>query len=171
MLASHAMHRNHRSRLGRFRGVGTMNPIRFLPWTSQRRLACATSGRVAALVFARGLPSMRSARAWRSWIWGGAALLFGLALYAYDDWSETVQHPPARILLEIVELLVMGPGMAALAFFLSEWMREQERRHRQALARERERWLVGAGGMCGGGCRLIASRIRPMRAGSIPNGR
>jgi signal transduction histidine kinase len=74
----------------------------------------------------------------RSWILGAVALAFGLGLYVYDDWCEQVQIPIAKTILNGLEIIVMGPAMAVLAFLLSERLRVSDLLHRRQLAEERE---------------------------------
>jgi signal transduction histidine kinase len=76
----------------------------------------------------------------RSWIWGAVTLLCGLGLYVYDDWCENLHIAGFfKELLEYLEITVMGPAMAALAFLASEQLYAKERMHAVTLERERDK--------------------------------
>jgi signal transduction histidine kinase len=75
----------------------------------------------------------------RSWIWAGVALALGLGLYWYDDWAESVEIPIAKTILNVLEIVVMGPAMSVLAFLASEALRAKDERYRRGLEHEREK--------------------------------
>jgi len=76
----------------------------------------------------------------RSWIWAGVTLFFGLGLYVYDNWCENLHIAGFfKELLEYLEVTVMGPAMAALAFLASEQLYAKERMHAVTLERERDK--------------------------------
>ncbi|HAT10529.1 MAG TPA: hypothetical protein DCS97_08035 [Planctomycetes bacterium] len=78
------------------------------------------------------MPSRR-----RSWLVALLALLAGLALWGWDDLFTDLgtEHPGLHRMLGGFEFLLLGPGMAVMAFSVSEYLRLAA----QALASERER--------------------------------
>jgi len=76
----------------------------------------------------------------RSWIWAGVTLVFGLGLYVYDTWCDNLHVAGFfKELLEYLEITVMGPAMAALAFLACEQLSAKERMHALTLERERDK--------------------------------
>jgi signal transduction histidine kinase len=73
----------------------------------------------------------------RSWLMAVLALLAGLALWGWDDLFTDIGmvHPVLHRFLGGIEFLLLGPGMAVMAFAISEYLRLAA----QALANERER--------------------------------
>lgn len=77
--------------------------------------------------------------AYRSWLWALAACSFGLGLYWYDDWSAKINELILFWVFGGLELVIMGPGMAVLAYLLSEQFRLKDQRYRERLVQEREK--------------------------------
>lgn len=73
----------------------------------------------------------------RSWLMALLALLAGLTLWGWDDLfiDLGMVHPNLHRVLGGFEFLLLGPGMAVMAFSVSEYLRLAA----QALAGERER--------------------------------
>jgi signal transduction histidine kinase len=80
----------------------------------------------------------------RSWLIALIATGFGFAFFYYDDLlDEGATHNTLHTLVEVIEFIVMGPGMGVLAFVVCEYLRlagETLRRERaQAL---QQRFLI-----------------------------
>jgi len=72
---------------------------------------------------------------------GMFAFLFGLGMYLYDNRikDSAGEGTPLKAVLGGVEVLVMGPGLAIVAYLITENLRLREEWHRASLAQERER--------------------------------
>jgi signal transduction histidine kinase len=76
----------------------------------------------------------------RSWIWGAIALVIGLGLYVCDDWIESLQLPSIpKSIINYLEIIVMGPALATLAFLASEQLYLREERYRSRIEQERQK--------------------------------
>ncbi len=73
----------------------------------------------------------------RSWLWAIIATCIGLMLYSYDDIFDDagLKHSVLHYIATTIEVLLLGPGIGLLAFYLSENL---HLRH-TAVARERAR--------------------------------
>ena len=75
----------------------------------------------------------------RSWIWGAIALVIGLTLYVCDDWIESLRIPSIqKSVLNYLEIIIMGPAMALLAFLFSEQRYLREASYKARIEHERQ---------------------------------
>jgi two-component system sporulation sensor kinase B len=74
----------------------------------------------------------------QSWLLALAAMAFGLGLYHFDNWYETMAESWIKTLLDDLEIEIMGPGMALLVLLVSENVRLKDQAHLRRLERERE---------------------------------
>jgi signal transduction histidine kinase len=73
----------------------------------------------------------------RSIIGACVALIVGLVIHYYEDWCE--KYPVLNLVLNDVEFVIMGPGMAVLTYLVLEQFRLKEKRYRERVEQERER--------------------------------
>jgi signal transduction histidine kinase len=81
----------------------------------------------------------------QSWLLALAAMSFGLGLYHFDNWYETMAESWIKTLLDDLEIVIMGPGMALLVLLVSENVRLKDQAHLRRLERERESRFVMLG--------------------------
>src|SRR5579862_2126976 len=105
----------------------------------RRAAASAMAGRIGAAT-----PGERSAMprpltySPQSWLLALAAMSFGLGLYHFDNWYESMAESWIKTLLDDLEIAIMGPGMALLVLLVSENVRLKDQAHLRRLERERE---------------------------------
>jgi signal transduction histidine kinase len=92
----------------------------------------------------------------QSWLLALAAMAFGLGLYHFDNWYETMAESVIKTLLDDLEIAIMGPGMALLVLLVSENARLKDQAHIRRLERERQSRFVMLG-------RLAASVAHEVR--------
>jgi two-component system C4-dicarboxylate transport sensor histidine kinase DctB len=95
----------------------------------------------------------------RSWLAAVIAMALGLGLYVYDDWCEDLPDPRPQAFFNALEILAMGPGMGALAFLLSERLRQKEQR----LALEREQRFRFLGRVAAGVAHEVRNPLHNIR--------
>lgn len=68
---------------------------------------------------------------------------FGLGLYHFDNWYETLTNTWVKTCLDYSEMMFMGPGLGLLAWMLAERVRLRDVRHQRMLGHEQaERFLM-----------------------------
>jgi signal transduction histidine kinase len=76
----------------------------------------------------------------RTWVWSGAALLFGALMFFCDDiFDDDNAKGLSKTIFVVSEFIVMIPAMATLAFFISEHLRARDELHRLSIERERQK--------------------------------
>ena len=75
----------------------------------------------------------------RSWLLSLFAAIVGFCLYAYDDWCDALHLPSVKAFLGSIEFVMLVPGLALMAFTISENFRLKERAYADRLVLERER--------------------------------
>lgn len=80
----------------------------------------------------------------RSWLIAAVATLVGFALFYYDDLlDESHLSSGIHTMVEVVEFVLLGPGMGVLAFILCEYLRiSQERLRNERERAQQQRFLL-----------------------------
>jgi signal transduction histidine kinase len=63
---------------------------------------------------------------------------FGLGLYHFDNWYELLAESWVKTLLDDLEIVIMGPGLALMVLLVSENARLNDQAHVRRLDQERE---------------------------------